>query len=199
MCAVALHLLLLGIHLSVDVPLSKGKPELSITLLNEQPTQEPSPPEPIAPPSDDSFVEPPSPAKTANDQVENIIVVEPSESAPPPERPRVQININSDDFKQFLRNETDEYQRSNPAAIGDFNQTFEPIDDDATVVSARSKQAQAQIRQNGVGMSQDKNGRRTCYAQIPNIADSNAPPSTLSKDCTPPKKFILDLDKPRNN
>lgn len=208
--AVVLHLALLLIQFSFELQTLDADNELSITLLNEQPVekletpkprkQEPKKQEPKKQELDKPSTNPrssiqPRPAPT----IDNVIVAQPSDQKN--EQPKVSLNLstNSDQFKKFLRNETDSYTSANPESLESFEQTFTPSTTAVTEVSPSSKSSQRQMRRTGVGMSQDKNGKRTCFAQIPGLNSDFETPQLLSKDCTPPKKFNLDLDKPRNN
>lgn len=154
--------------------------ETPIEEIEKQPSQSIKPPSPVSP-------------------LTNILVAEPLKTKSKQPNAKVVVNINSDEFKEFLKNETYSFQNENPRSLGEFDKTFELPKRDVTVISSKTHEARAQAGQTGVGMSIDRNGKRSCYALIPNIADTLGPQSAVSKGCTPPKKFILDLDKPRNN
>lgn len=196
-CAIGVHVLLFTIHIATDIPTLKTPNEIRITFLNEK-VEEEKPVEEVEqqpnkqlkplPPEQPSIVKP----------ITSIIVAQPDETESEQSSTKVVVNTNSDEFNKFLNNETDSFRNANPKSLGEFSQTFEEPRREFNEVTMVGKEAEAQIRQMGVGMSQDKNGNRTCYTQTLDLL-GNGSPKLLSKDCTPPKKFILDLDKPRNN
>jgi len=192
-CATALHLLLLQIQISIETQPARERFEIDIRLVSEQP-EDVTPEKEIVEQSMEQ-VEPLSRIRPKK----NIIVAKPSTDDSKQAKVSVDVSINGDEFKKFLRNETDSFRNANPKTLESFNQTFGRPKRDDTKVSGQTNGARTQALKNGVGQSIDENGRHTCYALIPNITDPFGPPSSVSKDCTPPKKFILDLDKPVNN
>lgn len=126
----------------------------------------------------------------------DIIVAKPSTETAA--EPKLKLQTNSDQFKRFLQQETDNYRVDNPQTVTEFSQTFEQsIIEDTSMVND-TPEARAQLRGIGVFAKQDKQGNRTCYGQIFNMLDVSAAPSYVGKDCTPEKKFELNMNKPNN-
>jgi len=193
--AVLVHVLVLTVKLTFKEPPSTRSLALNIQLREEliekkeqiveqeQPKQQPSPKEETVAPR------PPIP----ND----IIVTEKSVEDSP--TPKLQLQINSDEFQRFLHRETRTHSDAKPQTIDRFSLTFEESVEQKNILTNDSIKARAQIRSHGNFSTQDKDGKRTCYAQIFDLLDTiEGAPSYTTRDCTPEKKFDLKLNEPNN-
>jgi hypothetical protein len=109
----------------------------------------------------------------------------------------IQTSLQSANFKQWLRSETENHSNQNLEAVGEFNQSFD------TPLPYKSPKALSVFNGNpvprgGTTFSTENNGRRTCYVKMMNLLDISSGPTLVSKDCTPKSKFDLRLNKPNN-
>lgn len=114
------------------------------------------------------------------------------------ESPHRVPTIHSQSFKNFLMQESDPSLKKNQQQLDVFNQSFELPAPGAAAEQPSQRTLVSHLSKTGVGMTEDKHGNRTCYALLHNMLDATAGPMILSKDCTPPKKIELDLNKPNN-
>ena len=117
------------------------------------------------------------------------------------EKKEKSISVPSLDSKEFesIINEINELSiQNNPEQLEKFNHSFEPPKTDSPAQRNSEVEFSQHLRSAGVGMIINEDGSRTCYALIQNPWDVAAQPSVLSRDCTPKKKFKLDLNAPHN-
>ena len=139
--------------------------------------------------------EPSPPQKPRKDLSTDSVVVR--QAIKKEEKPIRIPSVQSEAFKKFLEQETDIAIQNNPSQIEEFDQSFELPSADYNEELNDPEVLLKHMQQTGVGMTEDKYGRRRCYALSHNMFDIDASPIVLSRDCTPPKKFELNLDKAR--
>ena len=132
-----------------------------------------------------------TPEKTIENQVDTIIqetvIVDQRQSEEPIS---AKININSAEFKQWIHNETENYINKNPNSVEDFADTFslptieKKIDREKSISSIESNLYET-----------TRNGKVTCHLQVMLPFQNGFAPNAIntSRDCTPKKKFELDI------
>ncbi len=195
--AVLTHALLITTTLQTSKPVTRSAHTVSVTLLKEEQEEDRAPKE--EPSSADDQV-----AQQAKEFADTDVVseIEVGDEGPEPtlETPkvRIQTSISGDLLKKFVQSETRRYQKKNPASVSQFSNTFIKTVEKVEEIELDSREARAYIRGTSNFATQDKHGNRTCYGKIENFQDITAGPSYVANDCTPLKKFELNLNKPNN-
>ncbi|MEM7360428.1 MAG: hypothetical protein AAF431_15130 [Pseudomonadota bacterium] len=107
-------------------------------------------------------------------------------------------SVHSQAFENFLQQETQAQIERNQEQLQMFDQSFASPGIRAPAEPTSRRTLVRHLSRTGVGMTEDEKGNRTCYALMHNMLDATAAPAILGKDCTPPRKFELDLEKPNN-
>lgn len=115
----------------------------------------------------------------------------------------IQTSINSNAFKRLIQQETDDYREANPSSVSEFSKTFDEVTREVEEIPLMNKEGLAEAARTGVFMSQDKHGNRRCFASASKLLSGGGHAESLAgvmlgKDCTPKKKFELNLNKPNN-
>lgn len=126
----------------------------------------------------------------------DILVSKPNPEASQPKKLVVQTS--SQQFQKFIQQETQSFSVKNPEKVASFGQTFNEPVEQVNTIDNDDMSAKTQVRRVGVHATHNKDGSRTCYAQILNMLDISAEASYTSKDCTPKKEFDLKLGQPNN-
>ena len=193
------------------------EPPLSVTLIKEhapetpEETRQPSIEEPISSVEPEPVEEPqpnrePQPIKepqptitkpTHTPVIASDILVDTRQSKNSQEKPNIQVSTQSESFKKWLALETDSFANKNSESVGKFNQSFK-----ARSVYQSPKELSPFQGNPSFGGSTDYvteyKGKRTCHLEIINLLDASGSPTFITKDCTPPKKFELNLKQPNN-
>jgi len=104
----------------------------------------------------------------------------------------IQTSAQSNLFKYWLKSETEEFARQNPDSIANFDTTFnesKPYQAPKELAPDNPKS----IPRGSTTFVTQKKGKKTCMVKNLNLLDITAGPSFVAKDCTPEKKFILNL------
>ena len=132
-----------------------------------------------------------TPEKIIENQVDTIIqetvIVDQRSSE---ESISAKININSAEFKQWIHKETENHINKNPNSIEDFADTFTLPTIEKKVVREKSISS---IESNLYETT--RNGKVTCHLQAMLPFQNDFAPNAIntSRDCTPKKKFELDI------
>jgi len=127
---------------------------------------------------------------------QDIIVIKPNSVVPQPKKLVVQTN--SQQFQKFIQQDTQSFSVKNPDKITSFGQTFSDPAEQVSTIDNDDVRAKTQVRRVGVHATHNKDGSRTCYAQILDMLDISAEASYTSQDCTPKKEFDIKLGQPNN-
>lgn len=193
--ALLFHSVLIGPNWQFDTNISNTdfvEPPLSISIqLEAQPL------EPVIEKQAEEQVKP-EPTPSAKQRVISEILTVKEEPKQLAAQPRIKVSPNSNEFRRFLRSETDSYIEKNPGTVQGFDRTFEiaPVEDYAQELSPYHSDSIPKGGNNDFAVAQD--GRVTCVVRTLNMLDVTASPNFVSKDCTPKEKFELDLNKPNN-
>ncbi len=165
---------------------------LSISLVKEDPKP---PPEPKQAQTEKLQINPV--------QIEEVTAAQQDDDLVDEAKTRIQTSLMSNAFKSFVQRETDNYRNANPDSVEEFSTTFDETITNYENIPLQTKRGLAQARATGVFMIQNKNGGRTCGASVPQLLsgsghDDGSTEMFLGKDCTPEKKFELNLNKPNN-
>ena len=203
--AVVVHVILLAIPITqIELKPNKALKEVEVSFLEEPTLDEVQPDtvEPVAQTQAKEDLETP-PTKPLNEKTinekpklqEDMVVAKPSTQSEP--TVKVEATVTSTSFKAWLEHDTQTFTSSNPGALDKFDKTFspEPIYTSPPELSPDNPQSRPA---RSTTFKVEKNGRRTCMARIINMLDVSAQDSFTAKDCTPPKKFELDMKKPNN-
>ena len=163
----------------IEEPISSVEPE---PVEEPQPNREPQP----------TITKPPHTPVIASD-----ILVDTRQSKNSQEKPNIQVSTQSESFKKWLALETDSFANKNSESVGKFNQSFKASP------AYQSPEELSPFQGNpSFGGSTDYvteyKGKRTCHLEIINLLDVSGSPTFITKDCTPPKKFELNLKQPNN-
>lgn len=183
--AVALHIALLAIQLRFSAPSNNSFRPLSVSIQLQETKTENIP--------DD--VRPAEPQII--DVRPRIIVAEATTEDPKPElKPRVQISTSDENLKRFLRSETDRNINNEENKLSEFSATFEPYYQAPEIVPEISYQ-DSQGYLGGGQYKVHKNGKVTCVLNMVPLSfdDHVYGAGGGAKDCTPKKKFDLNLRK----
>ena len=106
--------------------------------------------------------------------------------------------ISISDFRALISQEAVSYIKKNSKLIDEVDNTFEYKTNKQAESSGNTPAAVMQASRTGVGKTITKDGRHLCYAVIYDLSQPQAGESRTWQDCTPKKKFILDLNAPDN-
>lgn len=112
------------------------------------------------------------------------------------QKPNNTITIN--EFKRSIISEAADYVKTNSKLMDDVDETFEYKTSKQVELSLNQADAVLQASLTGVGKTITKDGRHSCYAIIYDFSTPFAGESKTWQDCTPKKKFILDMNAPDN-
>lgn len=194
--AVILHVFFLTLSPVMDkTNISEQPRPISIQLSKEEApaTQEPSKPD---------LIEPSESAQQSQQPVSSSQVIHrlPDSKQPSQSTVRLQTSVTSSSFRSFLSSETQRHSNQSKSTIQAFGDTFEEVynpDTSATEITS-------DMLPDGTGVFMAKvNGRRLCGAQVVQMLSGDGlgvdtQGGFLTRDCTPEKKFILDMSKPNN-
>jgi len=201
--AVCVHILLLLITFKDNRESLASTKALSVTLkieeqekeIQEQPLQTPEETKPAI-------------AEQLQESPPKVMEAEPKDDLLSEPETVLTTSLLSQEFKALIQQETHTYRQANPNSVEEFSETFEDSEKANQDYSLGSKagltkEGLALARSIGVFMSQDKNGRRTCGAYTHQLLiggsfDGDSLGGVVTKDCTPEKKFKLNLSKPNN-
>jgi len=178
--------------------------ELSVTL-NQEPSILETEKEDLTA-IEQQVIEPPKELKTPIPQAETIIeatptrittdliVTKPSSQV----SDKLQLSLDSKAFRRFLKSETERNSKEAGESIANFKQTFEaaPRQEYAEELSPYHADSIQKGGNNDFALAQD--GRVTCAVRTLNMLDVTASSNYVYKDCTPEKKFELNLNQPNN-
>jgi len=167
------------------------KVEEEQTATDRDPTVPPKEPQALTPASK-APIEP-----TSSNLPTDIIVAQPAEASDQTST-KLQLSINSKEFRRFIESETERNANEAGKSIADFNQTFEtaPLEGYAEELSPYHSDSIPKGGNNDFAVAKD--GRVRCFVRTLNLLDGTAGANFVSKDCTPKKKFDLKLNQPNN-
>jgi len=200
--ALVIHLLVLAQRTVYTLPLLNEEVPITVNIGLDEPEQPEleQKPEPIVEQTIEpiaeivSVLEPRAEKPEVNAQ-DLIIATKPS--ADVQEKILIQTSPQSTQFKRFLDTETERFIQQNPDLIGAFDQSFEPPPVEESPIELASGNTQS-ISRGRNAYATESNGRRTCGVKTLNLLDIHASPTYVGADCTPEKKFVLELNKPNN-
>lgn len=142
-----------------------------------------------------SNIEPAEPTVEKPQPPQDILVVEQNKQPEP--RTKIETSVSSTSFRAWLETETQTFTTTNPESVAKFDDTFSP---EPIYISPRelSPYNPKSVPRGSTTFKTELNGKVTCKAKILDMLDVSAGPSFTAKDCTPPKKFELNLAKPNN-
>ena len=110
---------------------------------------------------------------------------------------QIQTSLNSRSFSRFIESETKNYAEEAPESVSKFDKTFAPQQyykspEELNPLSPKY------TKPTRTDYAIERNGKRTCLLRIVNMLDITKGDSFVAQDCTPEKKFELDLNKPQN-
>ena len=110
---------------------------------------------------------------------------------------QIQTSLNSRSFSRFIESETKAYVEKAPESVNRFDKTFAPQEYDQAIeeLSPLSPKYTTPSR---TDYAYEHNGKRTCVLRVVNALDIIEGDYFVYGDCSPDKKFELDLNKPRN-
>lgn len=190
--AALLHIALLAMSFSPTKQTSFSHRTLLVSLAQNREPPQKTPPE--------ELISPQLPSTLPNALPEDILVTAPTPTNSVQEpKIKLQTSLDHRSIQKFVDQETELYRQENPESVNIFSQTFEPSGSATNnVLGTDSVHERAEIRGIGVFATQDKTGNRTCYAETLDLLDPAASSSSVGKDCTPKKKFDLQINKPNN-
>lgn len=127
---------------------------------------------------------------------QDILVSKPDPAAAQPKK--LVVKTSSQHFQKFIQQETQNFSVNNPDKVASFVQTFSDPVEQVNTIDNDDVRAKTQVRRVGVHATHNKDGSRTCFAQILDMLDISAEASYTSQDCTPKKEFDLKLGQPNN-
>jgi len=210
--ALAIHLLLLALRIVSSPLLSNEEIPITVNLkldeVKEPPIDEPESeppeaeqtPEPIVEQTIEPIAEAvsvPEPRAEKPEVNAQDLIIATKPSADVQEKILIQTSPQSTQFKRFLDSETERFIQQNPDLIGAFDQSFEPPPVEESPIELASGNTQS-ISRGRNAYATESNGRRTCGVKTLNLLDIHASPTYVGADCTPEKKFVLELNKPNN-
>ena len=122
-----------------------------------------------------------------------VKTVEPAEATSTTTAP-----IRLSDFKNAIIQDAKNYFSNNPDKLDALDKTFEFKSNKQAPVGGDIKEAQVQFHQRDGGRTIDENGKHTCSAIVRDLTSAKTGDYTVFSDCTPKKKFELDLNAPNN-
>ncbi len=178
--------------------------ELTVSLIPEQPNLEPEQQDPMQ--IDKNAIESIQKQKTPTPRADSKVDVTPTRitddlivaKASSQTTDKLQLSLNSKEFRRFLKSETERNSKQAQESIANFNQSFEapPLQDYAEELSPYHADSIQKGGNNDFALAQD--GKVTCGVRTLNMLDVTASPNYVFKDCTPDEKFDLKLNQPNN-
>lgn len=191
--AVALHIALLAIQGSFFGFGNDRLPKLSVSIQLQTINIDKEPANTLEPDPQRQIVEQPE----TLDFPEKIILAKASDDDSGRERkPAIQLSASSDNFRRFLQSETDRNIDSKQNKLSEFSANFEPYFD-APETAPETSYRDFQGALGGGQYKVTKNGRVTCVLKMVPLSfdDHIYGAGGGTKDCTPKKKFDLNLRK----
>ena len=196
------HTLLLLLKVSFSPPDVQQNLPITVRLQEEiiEPTEQKSEPEPQ---KQSKEIEKQELKKEPSQQAKPKPSISPREvitktAEPTEETTTTTAPIRLSDFKNVIIQDAKNYFSKNPDKLDALDKTFEFKSTKQAPVTGESKEAQAQFRQRDGGRTIDENGKHTCFAIIRDLSSAQTDDFKVFTDCTPKKKFELDLDAPNN-
>ena len=190
--AVCLHGLLLVQKISFKEIAQNKETRLKVTMLTQAENQLKPDPSLLVEKTKDNVMQEPVRANTPVTKLSQIIVANrPIDS----DSNSISIHTSpqSNLFKQWLKSETDSFIRQNPDSIVSFDTTFDqpkPYQAPKELTPGNPKS----IPRGSTTFVTRQKGKKTCMVKNYNLLDITVGPSFVAKDCTPEKKFILNLN-----
>lgn len=190
--AVCLHGLLLVQKLSFKEIAQNKETRLKVIMLTQDVNQPESDLGLLAEKTEENVTQESAKASTAATKLNQIIVVNRSIDSDS-NTISIQTSPQSNSFKRWLKSETDSFIRQNPDSIANFDTTF----DESKPYQAPKELAPGNpksIPRGSTTFVTQQKGKRTCMVKNLNLLDITAGPNFVAKDCTPEKKFTLNLN-----
>ena len=111
---------------------------------------------------------------------------------------KIQTSLNSKDFVRFIESETENYAEDRPKSVSGFGETFAPEEYYKSPEELNPRNPNYRPPAYRTDYAIESKGKRTCVLKIVNLLSTGGGDGFVYSDCTPEKKFELDLNKPKN-